>query len=105
MKLVVKFDEVISSNLTVKLCVQIWYPTGSELNPSDFSFTLVKNILPISNHFRTNFEESDDKSNQNGIKTLEYRWTKCIQEIGDYVEKQNNFYNKTLCCYLIYAQN
>lgn len=42
-----------------------------------------------------------------GIKKLEYRWTKCIELKGDYVEKYNEIYTKKLgfhCFFFFFEQ-
>jgi histone-lysine N-methyltransferase SETMAR len=68
-----------------------------DLAPSDFSlfpnlkkfhagkkFASDLEVIAASNAY---FEELYESAYKDGIKALEYRWNKCIQLEGDYVEK------------------
>lgn len=72
-------------------------PYSPDLAPSDFSlfpnlkkfhagkkYASDQEVIESTNGY---FEQLEESSYRNGIKALEYRWTKCIELQGDYVEK------------------
>lgn len=72
-------------------------PYSPDLAPSDFFlFPNLKKFLAgkkfqsneeVMNEVNTYFEDLDESVYKNGLNALEYRWNKCIELAGEYVEK------------------
>ena len=88
------------SQAAIQQCVfqQLNHPPFSpHLSPSDyFLFRVMKKFLPgkrfsgdeeVKEAVTTWFEEQSKNFLSRGIKSLQQKWAKCIELLGDYIEK------------------